>query len=180
VVEDLGASEDATLVAHQELEQGELFGAQLNRATLAVGATSPKIESQAVYVDLRGLARLYFAPAEGAQTREKLLEGEWLREVVVGAGVEATDAIVDAVERSQEEDRSVEALAAERLAELNAVHPRKKDVEDDDVVRAIAGHSQAVFAVVREVDRVPFFLEHAADDLGEAAFVFDEEEVHGF
>jgi hypothetical protein len=129
-------------------------------------------------VDLRGLARLHFAPAEGAQAGEKLLEGERLREVVVGAGVEAADAVVDAVERGEEEDGRVETLAAERLAELDAVYAREKDVEDDDIVRSVAGHGEAIFAVVREVDRVAFLFEHAADYLGEAAFVFDEEEIH--
>jgi hypothetical protein len=45
------------------------------------------------------------APHEGAQARDELGYGKRLGQVIVGAKIERPDAIVDAVERSEDKDR---------------------------------------------------------------------------
>ena len=142
------------------------------------GAPPSQVEAQVVDLDLLRVARLDAAPAEGADAGEELLEGERLREVVVGAGVESAHAVVDAVERGKQQDGGVDAAAAEGLAHLHAVDLGQHHVEDDDVVRAFEGHLQALLAVVGEVGGVAFFLEHAADELRQAALILDDKYVH--
>ena len=45
-----------------------------------------------------------FAPGKGVHPGHELGESEGLDEIIVGPGVEALDAIVDAAERGQEKD----------------------------------------------------------------------------
>ena len=115
---------------------------------------------------------------QGADAGKQLLEGERLREIVVGAGVEPADAVVDAVEGGEEEDGGIDAVAAERLADGEAVHAGEHDVEDDHVVRAFNGHVEALLAVERRVHGMAFLLQDFADELRESAFVFDDKYVH--
>ena len=53
-----------------------------------------------------------------------------------------------------------------------------KDVEYDDVVRSLQRHREPLLAVVRRVDRMPFFLQHAPDQLRQPPLVFDHQYVH--
>jgi len=70
------------------------------------------------------------APDQRPETGDELVERERLREVVVGADLEADDLVDVLVARSQHEDRNVRALA-DSPAQLDAVSVREIEVEDD-------------------------------------------------
>ncbi len=76
-------------------------------------------------------------PARAAQQRaqagEQLLERERLGQVVVGARLQARDAVADAVARGEHQDRRAVAGVAQPAADLEAVEPGHQDVEQDRV-----------------------------------------------
>ena len=115
--------------------------------------------------------------AEGADAGEQLGQGERLDEVVIGAGIEARDAVADRIAGGEHEDRGGGALAAEALGDVVAVHGGEHDVEQDEVVLLGLGLELRRRRRLRPVDDVALLFEHAADGAGETAFIFDEEEV---
>ena len=133
-----------------------------------------------MHLQCRWFARLDLTAAEGAKPGEEFLESERLWQVIVGAGVEAAHPIIDAVEGGKQKDGGVHAVAAEAPADLKTAHGGQEDIEHDDVVGAVRRKREPFFAVVGDVNGVAFFFEHAADDLSEAAFIFDDKDVHGF
>jgi hypothetical protein len=70
---------------------------------------------------------------ERAQPRLKLADVVGLDQVVVGAGVEAGDAIRHLDTRGEHQHRRAVAAVAERAADLQAVDVGQADVEHDDV-----------------------------------------------
>jgi hypothetical protein len=178
VIEDLGPGDDTALVAHEELEEAEFLGAEFDDAAVARCAAAAEVEDKVFDGEFVGVPGLDAAAAECAEAGEEFLEGERLGEVVVGSGVEATDAILNAVEGGEKEDGCVDTVAPESAADFEAVDRGEHDVEDDDVVAAVHRHLEAFLAVVGEVYGVSFLFEDTADKLGEAALVFNEEGVH--
>ena len=76
------------------------------------------------------------ATQEGAQAGLQLADVERLDEVVVGARVEAVDAVADGVAGGQDQDRHAVAGVAHAAADLEAVDAGEADVEHDAVGRA--------------------------------------------
>src|SRR5690606_9201125 len=91
---DLDAAEHAVLVAHEALEKRELAVGKLDLLAGAGGDVRVEIEFEIVAAQNARLGRLA-AAHEGAQPGEKLLELEWLGQVVVSAGIQAVDLVLD-------------------------------------------------------------------------------------
>src|SRR5437870_13445445 len=88
--------------------------------------------------DLEDAWTLRRAPAgEGPQPRVQLRERERLRDVVVGAGIETDDTVVDAVAGGEENDRGPAAVGAQAPTHLEAVGLGDHHVEHDGVVLAL-------------------------------------------
>ena len=113
-----------------------------------------------------------------AQPRQQLLEGERLDEVVVGAGVEAGDAVVDAIAGGEHEDRGLRATGPELAAHGEAVQLGQEQVEDDDVEGDAARPIECLAPRDGDVHGVALFLKAALDVRGDAPLVFDDEDVH--
>ena len=101
-------------MAHEQLEQGELGARELEPPLAAVHLVGDRVERQVIEGErARTIVVVASAPAQQrAHARHQLAQRERLDEVVVGAGVEAGDAVVDRVARGQHQDRA--AVAARR------------------------------------------------------------------
>ena len=71
------------------------------------------------------------AAQQRAHPRQQLAQRERLDEVVVGAGVQAGDAVVDLAARGEHQHRRAVAALAQAPAHLQAVDAGHRDVEDD-------------------------------------------------
>ena len=117
-------------------------------------------------------------PRERAQPREQLRERERLDEVVVGAAVEARDAVGDRVARGQHQHRRPDAGSAQPAADLEAVDARQHHVEHDRVVVVRLGHPERVLAAARDVGGEPLVDEAAADQARHPQLVLDDQNAH--
>ena len=119
------------------------------------------------------------SPRERAQAGGELLVRERLDEVVVGAGVEARDAVVDGVSGGEHQDRELAAVLPEPARDVEAGHVREPDVEDHGLdARRRVGQLQRRLAVGRDLHHVAVVLEQAAEDALETRVVLDEQQVH--
>ena len=92
------------------------------------------------------------AANHGVDAGDELRERERLGQVVVGAKVEAADAIVNHVAGGQDEHRRPDAVGASRLQHRPAVELRQHQVENDGVVRHLPDLEERLFAVLGEID----------------------------
>ncbi len=92
---------------------------------------APRVDDE-VAGDERAGAVAAPPPQERVEPRGELGEGERLDEVVVGAGLEPGDAVVDLVARGQDADRDVDAVGPHPADHADAVEVGHHHVEDDD------------------------------------------------
>ena len=107
---------------------------------------------------------------------EELIERERLHEVVVGAGVEAGDAIAHLVAGRQHQHGRVVAARAEAPAHFEPVGARHQHVEDDRIGRDVLDLEQRIVAVDRGVHVVALVAKRARDGFAHALVVFYDEE----
>src|SRR2546422_7559693 len=140
---DRGAVEQASLVQHEQLEQGELLRGEGDRPAAAAYLAGGDVHLEVRHAIERRRKR-GAAARQRLEPRQELAEGEGLRQVVVGAGLEAAHPVVEGIERRQHQDRRGGAAAAQLAAQVEAGAAGEADVQDDDVVAAERCLLQAV------------------------------------
>ena len=125
-------------------------------------------------------ARTLRCPSAGErpQPRVQLFEREGLRDVVVGACIEADHAVVDAVPGGEQQDGSPPVVGAQTPAHLESVGLGDHHVEHDGVVRVLGAHPHRVGAGHRDVDRIALELERLAYEGRHLGFVLHDQDAH--
>ena len=114
---------------------------------------------------------------QGADARQDLLEMERLRDIVVGAGVEALDLVAPAVARGQDEDRHGPSGPPPGLEHRDAVHLGQADIEDDGVIGLAFAEKVAFLAVKGAIDHVARVGQRGRELSVEIGIVLDDEET---
>ena len=135
--EQHGAGDDPALAAHQVFEHLELARQELDAALAAAGGAGDEVELE-VGAGEAGLlgAGLGRAAQHRLEAGGELGEGEGLDHVVVGAGAQAADALVDGAHRGQDDRRGLDAGGADRLQQRQAVEVGQHPVEHQGVEAA--------------------------------------------
>ena len=165
-------------VAHQVFEQLELARQQLDRLVAALDRAGQQVELEIGDPQPRRRRRRRAAPQQRLEPRQQLAEGEGLDEIVVAAGAQALDPVVDAAERGEDQGRRADLGGAQRAQHRQPVHPRQHAVEDDRVVAARARQEQPLAAVAGMVDDVAALAEPLDQIGGGLAIVFDDQKFH--
>ena len=116
------------------------------------------------------------AAQQCADTGEEFAGGEGFDEVVVGAGVEAIDAVFDLAFGGEHEDGGALSEAAQFGGDVVAAAPGHHDVEQDQVGLVLEGALQAGLAVGGGERAVPLVSERVAERGAHRALVFDDED----
>ena len=117
------------------------------------------------------------ATNRGPQPSEELVHSEWLGEIVVGAEVERFDLGRFGAAAGQHDDRD-RSPAAKTAYDIEAVHARKTQIEDDHVGVMAGGEQQRFFTGGRQVGFVSARTEVHFESLENARIVFDDEDSH--
>ena len=114
-----------------------------------------------------------------ADAGDQLQERERLGEVVVGAGLQAGDAVGDAASGAEHQHRRPRVVLAQPPAGLEAVDARKHDVEDDDLRGPLGERRQAALAGRRDLDLEAGLAQAADERAAEQEVVLDDEHAGG-
>lgn len=174
---DPGAVQDIAGVASQVFQQRVLRGGELDRLARPRGGPAGRIHDQVGHVDRAG-AHVGGAPLQSPQTREQFLLRERLDQIVVGAGVEAGDAVVHAVPRREHEDGDGAALRPERAGEVESRAVRQGDVEHDGIVGLDRHLLPRDREPGRDVHRVRGLPQALGDRVGQPRLVFHQQNAH--
>jgi hypothetical protein len=150
------------------------------------GSREPRRSSWDVDAQLAALDELLALAARcgdaarrrSARCGSKLADRERLRDVVVGAELEAEHLVELLAARGQHDDRDV-ALTAKSLADLEPVEAGKHDVEHDEVDVVLLELPERLFAVARLDDRVAVPLERIRQKRLDRLLVVDEQDGRG-
>jgi hypothetical protein len=137
----------------------------------------PPIDREVRDPELDG-TRLDGPPTQRAHPGDQLRQHEGFREIVVGASVEAPDAVFHLAAGGQQDDRGPHPRLPEILERLQAVAARKHDVQDDDVVALGLEGEEEVFPALEPIDREALRLQGLADEVGHLPLILDENDVH--
>ena len=118
------------------------------------------------------------AAQQRADPRRELGQLERLDDVVVGARVEALDAIGDRVARGDDQHRPRVAAPAQRAQHVEAFLARQPEVEQHEVVDVLGERHFGGAAVAHPVDREAVLPQTAADRLADHRVVFGEQQAH--
>ena len=120
------------------------------------------------------------AAQDRLDARDDLGEAERLGDVVVAAGPEGLDLVLDATLRRQEEDRRPEAALAQALPDLDPVDVGEHPVEDDQV--GLEGHRlrERVAAGSCLLDLVALVAKRGRDGVDDRRLVVDDEDLPAF
>ena len=119
------------------------------------------------------------APPQRPHARGQLVDGEGLSQVVVRAGVEPGDAIVDAVARREQKQRHVAARAPRGAAPVQPRSVRKTQVEDHQIKRLRVERGVGRANASGENDGMPEGPQSRAHGIRDARAVLDDENPHG-
>jgi hypothetical protein len=108
----------------------------------------------------------------------ELANRERLRDVIVGAELETQHLVDLVVARSQHDDRDV-ATSPQLLADLEAVHLRQHEVEDDEIDSVLIEPAKRLLPIVRLDHAVPVALERIRQQLLDGLLVVHEEDGGG-
>jgi hypothetical protein len=115
---------------------------------------------------------------KSADASLQLGESKRLGEVVIGAGIEAANAILHAVFGSKEEDGSAMAETTEIAHDLDSIAAGKHYVENEEIERLGLGEIKAVFARGSGADGMIVGLEPVFKCLREFRFILDDKNAH--
>ena len=174
LVEQALARDHQALVAHQVLEQLELAVGQLDLARAAPHLAGIGVELEVADAE-RGGAAWRAPPQQRPDPGQQLLALEGLDQVVVGAAVEAGDAVLGLGAGGQHQDRHV-AVGAQPAADLDAVEAGEAEVEDDQVGDEAGGDVQRLDAVGRGLDLVALVAQRTPQDVGYVGVVLDDQD----
>ena len=146
---------------------------------------SPRCDGVAGGVELdagvaqRLLGRAAAAPQQRPQARAELLERERLDQVVVGARVEALDAVGHGVARGQHQHRRAVARGPQAPADLEPVGLGHQHVEDDRVRRRVGERVQRLGAVGRQLHAVAVHPQRAIQSVAHRGLIVHHQDPHG-
>ena len=127
--------------------------------------------------DGRGLAAL--AAQHGAHAGQQFADLEGLEDVVIGAGVQSGDAVVQGVAGGDDEHRQGGGLAADAAQYLQAVAAGQAEVQQDEVVVLGAQGREGAVAILHPVGCPGGIVQGAVDGVADHGVIFDEEDAHG-
>lgn len=109
---------------------------------------------------------------------EEFAEGEGFDEVIITAGLEAADAVIDGAFGAEEQDRGADVLGAELADEGDAVEFREHDIDDGGVVGGGGGEVEGVFTICGVVDGEASLSQAIYDEGGDLRVIFHDEDTH--
>jgi hypothetical protein len=148
------AADDAAGVARELGEQVELLAAELDLLPADADPARGQVDVEVVHRDRRRLLGPGGPAQHGADARDHLRGAERLDDVVVGAELEADDAVGLGPAGGDHDHRDVR-VAAQPAADVAAVAVGQREVEEDEIGLRAAAFSSASAAVRATVGSNP-------------------------
>src|SRR5262249_52832899 len=167
----------AVLALVQHDEKLELERGELDLVVVDPDAMRRLVDLETAEADDGGFLDLALGPTEnGLDAEQELSHAEGLGHVVVGAELEADDAIDLLTARGQhhDRDRARRRVATELAADVGARAVGQHEVEDHEVGQALLGRLQTFTGPPRELHLVPCLAQIEIEHIAQIRLVLDD------
>src|SRR5208282_3804209 len=179
VLQKHGAGDDLARMPHQIFEQAEFARLQLELLPGAADLVRKAIELE-IADAIDGLLAAIAAPArQRLDTRQQLRKCVRLCQIIVTAGAQALDAVVDLAERGEDEHRRFDGLTAQGADDGKPIALRQHAIDDQHVVLTVERKRQAFLAIGGLVGDMADLAERLDEIIGRVAIIFNNEKAHG-
>jgi hypothetical protein len=175
--EDGVARSDFSFSPHEEFEEAKFRRSKMNFPLAAEDTPLDDLQCK-VRNAKRVRAQCGVAAVKSADAGQQYREGEWLGEIVVGTGIQTLDNVGNGIACGKHQDRSVLPVLTEPPGNLEPVHPRKHDVEKEQIEGAALSQLQGGAAIGRQAHGVTFLFKSPPEDLRDIFFIFNDENFH--
>lgn len=176
-IEEFVTGNHLTGAFDEEAEDIEFAGGEGDFGVVAPDAAGREVDANGAEADPGGGGDGGATAQEGADAGKEFLAAEGFDQVIVGAEVEAADAILDAASGGEDEDGAVEAESPQVTAEGEAVEAGEHEIEKDQVGLAVGGEGEASLAVGGGEDAVAVPGEAVVEHGAHGRFVLDDEDA---
>ena len=173
VEQDLAREHDAR-VLHEEGKEVELGGAQIDGRAGNEDLPARLAQLHVGELEVIGARSCGAAPQHRLDARRHLARAERLGYVVVGAELEAGDAVGLFVARRQHDDREARA-GPHAPADLEPVHAGQPEVQHDQADRMAREFGKRLLAGAHGDDAVAVALQCDAHDVADVDLIFDDQ-----
>ncbi len=111
-----------------------------------------------------------------ADAGEQFGKGEGLDEVVVGTGLQASDAVGDAIAGRENNNRHI-GRGAQAAGDLDAINSGEHQIENDEIMSSLAGGGEALGPIVSDRHLKPLKDEATTQVVGDLLLVFDNKDT---
>src|SRR5579875_1037912 len=160
LLEDHIPREHLAGMPHKEGEEFVLLGCQLDDPIPAHRFPARRIKLEIAKGE-NGAGRAVAAAKERTDAGGQLFKGKRLDQVIIGAGIQASDPIWYLVTRGQHQNGDIPPRA-QSSADFEAVQAGHHHVEDDQVGRTVAGDEEALGSIAGNIDLVALICEGPA------------------
>ena len=176
-IQNLRLGQHHLRVAHQEAEQLELGGGQVDDLVAPLNLVRVLVHAQVADNQARAArpSGRFRRPAPARAAGPNLLEAERLRHVVVPAGGDPGDPVLQGVPRGEEEDADGRVLRAQASQHLQPVHIREHHVQDNHVRPELLGAAHRLGPRPGLGGLPAVEGQHADQYVGQVRFVLDDE-----
>src|SRR5262252_31111 len=164
-------------IANQILEKLKFPRQQLDLAAAPADNPRQQVDLQVANAEDGFLYHCSAATGERIDPRQHLPRRKWLDQVIVAAGAQPADAVIDFAESAQDQRRGHDPFVPQAAYDLDPIDPRQHAVNGHHNIIARAGALQSIFSVRREIDAVATRLQTIDQLLSGLRVVFDHENV---
>ncbi|MNZ88621.1 hypothetical protein D3C78_1075160 [compost metagenome] len=155
------------------MEQLVFLGCQGHRLAFVADLLCTGIQADTGVLDQR-LSTPGATPKQRTYARLQLCQVERLDQVVVGAGIQAGDAVFGGIARGQDQHRQIGTAVTQAPEHFETVHAWQAKVEHRQIEDFTAQRVQGAVAVLQPVDGITFTAEGLMNALAERHVVLYE------
>ena len=170
--------EHALRFAEQCFEHGQFPSGQFDLLPFPAHDLGRRVVLKRTLLPYR-LRLAHGAAHQCAQPGSEFVDGDGLDQIVVGAGVEPGDPLLDAVARSEDQDRQCQAAGAPANQPFHAIASRQPEIKHDRVERGVRQCGIRRAAVAEPVDRMGKLTQTGCQRVAEKGVIFDNQQSHG-
>jgi len=172
-----GSSKDTARFPHQHTQQRELSRGKLD---------PPIAASQFIINQVkREIGHLKFGPCffritttKRGHTRDQLLHGKWLCEIIICSERQTVHAVAQLAARSQNQDATIHMCLAQAAQDFKTVDAWQHYVEYDEIEARFAGKLARFLTVMQYNRLMSRGSECARDVASETYFIFNNKNMH--
>src|SRR6266404_9903785 len=179
LLDDGGTRDGLAFVAHQEFQQSEFLGTQIDVVTSAAHGVADTVDFEVFDLENRACR-----PASSAEPRanahSKFGEGERFREIVVCTGIESADALFHHAGAGHHNDRQVGPLGTNPAQDIQPAGSRQIEVQEHEVVGLVGHQSLRLRPARNHLNSELLLLQPLMQKFRKRRVIFGDKNAHRF